>query len=134
VSASRYKSLLYGEGALKTVFKAVKAASAGQGLDRVFITGETPVMLSDITSGYNVAENIYLRSEFNDLCGFHESEIADTLMQIVADCGMPVEIATEAMTMMRTFYNGYRFSHKSRSIRLQSNVSALFYERLSTRV
>ena len=113
VSASRYKSLLYGEGALKTVFKAVKAASAGQGLDRVFITGVSPVVLSDITSGYNVAENIYLRSDFNDLCGFHEYEIADTLTQIVGDCGMPAQRATEAMMMMRAFYDGYRFSHKA---------------------
>ena len=113
VSASRYQALLYGEGALKTVFKAIKAASAGQGLDRVFITGVSPVVLSDITSGYNVAENIYLRLDFNDLCGFHESEISDVLTQIVAGCDIQAERTAEAMTMMRTFYNGYRFSHKA---------------------
>ncbi|TVR63915.1 MAG: AAA family ATPase, partial [Candidatus Competibacteraceae bacterium] len=55
-----YETLLYGEGLLKTVFKAVKAAAGGLGLDRVFITGVSPVVLSDMTSGYNVGENIYL--------------------------------------------------------------------------
>jgi len=58
----QYDKLLYGEGLFKTVFKAVKAA-AGQGLDRVFITGVSPVAMADLTSGYNVAENIYLSSE-----------------------------------------------------------------------
>ena len=55
-----YEALLYGEGLLKTVFKAVKAAAGGQGLDRAFITGVSPVVMSDMTSGYNVGENIYL--------------------------------------------------------------------------
>jgi len=111
ISQERYKALLYGEGSLKAVFKAVKSASAGRGLDRVFITGISPVVLSDITSGYNIAENIYLRPEFNDLCGFWELEIADTLTQIARECDLPQEKATEALTMMRTFYNGYSFSY-----------------------
>ncbi len=67
-----YEALLYGEGLLKTVFKAVKAAASGRGVDRVFITGVSPVVLSDMTSGYNVGENIYLEPAFNDLCGFTE--------------------------------------------------------------
>ncbi|MGH8717006.1 MAG: AAA family ATPase, partial [Burkholderiales bacterium] len=49
----RYESLLRGEGTLKTVFKAVKAASAGEGLDRAFITGVAPIVLSEMSSGYN---------------------------------------------------------------------------------
>ena len=43
----RYAALLHGEGLLKTVFKAVKAAAGGLGLDRVFITGVSPVVLLD---------------------------------------------------------------------------------------
>jgi hypothetical protein len=55
------------------LFKAVKSASSGLGLERVFITGVSPVLMSDITSAYNVAENIYFQPVFNDLCGFRES-------------------------------------------------------------
>ncbi len=106
-----YQSLLYGEGTLKTLFKVVKGAAAGLGLDRVFITGVSPVVLSDLTSGYNVAENIYLKPEFNDLCGFWETEVQATLDQLVAACDLPPSKATEALTMMRNFYNGYCFSY-----------------------
>lgn len=72
----RYEALLHGEGALKTVFKAIKAASAGAGLDRVFITGVSPVVLSDLTSGYNVARSIAAHAVLHDLCGLTEPEIA----------------------------------------------------------
>ncbi|MFQ5615489.1 MAG: AAA family ATPase, partial [Anaerolineales bacterium] len=61
-----YDALFSGEGMLKTVFKVVKAASTGRGLDRVFITGVSPIVLSDATSGYNVAENISLEPEFHE--------------------------------------------------------------------
>ena len=106
----RYESLLRGEGALKTVFKAVKAAAAGQGLDRAFITGVAPIVLSDLSSGYNVAENIYLRRPFHDLCGFTEAEISQALNLVVADCGLPASEAEEALTQMRLYYKGYRFT------------------------
>jgi hypothetical protein len=104
----QYEALLYGEGLLKTVFKAVKAA-AGQGLDRVFITGVSPVALSDITSGYNVATNIYLEPRFNALCGFTETEISDLLNTLAQDTSFTWSVE-EALAIMRTFYNGYCFN------------------------
>ncbi len=107
---SREAALRAGESALKAVLKVVKAASAGGGLDRVFLTGISPVILTDITSGYNVAQNIYLDAEFNDLCGFTETELATVLTQLGEECQWPAEKVTETLATMRQFYNGYRFS------------------------
>jgi hypothetical protein len=106
--SGRYQGLLYGEGTLKTVFKAIKAAGSGRGLDRAFITGVSPVVLSDVTSGYNVARNVSLKPEFNDLCGFGETEVQAILQQVLAAQDVPVE---QAMTTMRTFYDGYAFAY-----------------------
>jgi len=69
--------------------------------------------MSDLTSGYNVAENIYLLPQFNDLCGFREDEIAAATTQIARECDWPQSQADEAVEMMRTFYNGYRFSRRA---------------------
>jgi len=105
-----YEGLLQGEGVLKAVFKTVKAAASGWGLDRVFITGVAPIVLSDMTSGYNVAKNIYLSPQFHDLCGFTEAEIGETLNRVVAECGLAANEAEAALDQMRLYYNGYRFS------------------------
>jgi hypothetical protein len=110
---SRYETLLSGEGIVKTLFKAVKSAGGGRGLERAFVTGVSPVVLSDMSSGYNVAEHIYLEPEFNDLCGFQEHEIQDALLRIVKECDLPIEKATEALLLMKTFYDGYCFSSLS---------------------
>ncbi len=127
----QYEALLYGEGLLKTVFKAVKAGAGGQGLDRVFITGVSPVVLSDMTSGYNVAKNIYLEPELNDLCGFTEPEIAAVLTRLASD-GADWSHA-EALDTMRTFYNGYRFSEDADARIYNPTLSLYFLEHLGKR-
>jgi hypothetical protein len=124
---ARYDALLRGEGALKTLFKAVKGAASGFGLDRVFITGVSPIVLSDLTSGYNVSETISAQPEFNDLCGFREEEIATTLRQIAAVCRWPEERAAEALEMARTFYNGYRFTTSADTERVHNPTLALYF-------
>jgi hypothetical protein len=125
-----YEALLYGEGLLKTVFKAVKAAAGGQGLDRVFITGVSPVVLSDMTSGYNVGENIYLTDTFNDLCGFTEGEIAAVLERMAPEDGS--WSVAKALDTMRTFYNGYGFSTKARERLYNPTLSLYFLKQLQT--
>ncbi len=123
-----YEALLYGEGLLKMVFKAVKAAASGRGLDRVFITGVSPIVLSDMTSGYNVGENIYLEDAFNDLCGFTEAEIAAVLDHMTAE-GVTWS-AAEALDTMRTFYNGYCFSEDAENRLYNPTLSLYFLKHL----
>jgi hypothetical protein len=111
LSKSRYNALLSGEGMLRALFKAVKSASSGEGLERVFITGVSPVAMTDITSAYNVAEDIYLKLEFNDLCGFKESELAGIVNQISKKCDLSSAKAEQALTLMKTYYDGYCFNY-----------------------
>jgi len=60
-----YESLVYGDELLKTLFKTIKASASKSLFDRTFITGVSPVVMSDITSGYNIAKNIYPEPKFN---------------------------------------------------------------------
>ncbi len=108
---TRYKALVHDEGPIRTFFKAVKSSTSGSMFDRVFITGVSPVVMSDITSGYNIAKNIYFEPEFNDLCGFKQNEIEDVIKEIVDKCGFEKEKIREAVNLMQTYYDGYSFSH-----------------------
>ncbi|EDN67739.1 protein containing DUF1703 [Beggiatoa sp. PS] len=124
----RYKTLLSTEGSLKTLFRAVKSASSGNGLERVFITGVSPVLMSDITSAYNVAKNIYLFPEFNELCGFKEMEIKAVLTQIVKECRFEEDKIGQALSLIQTFYDGYCFSKLGSKDIYNPTLALYFFE------
>ncbi|MEN8221318.1 MAG: AAA family ATPase [Pseudomonadota bacterium] len=129
ISPSRYKALLSAEGSLKAIFKAVKSASSGRGLERFFITGVSPVLMSDITSAYNVAEDIYFEPEFNDLCGFRESELRAVLTKIVKECQYSPQKGEDALTLMQQFYNGYCFSERINELIYNPTLALYFLKR-----
>lgn len=127
-ATDRYEAVLYGEGTLRTLFKLIKSAATGGGLERVFITGVSPVVLSDITSGYNVAKSISFNKQFNDLCGLREFEIKEELKQIADECKYPAEETDRALNMMRTFYNGYSFSYGEKADVYNTTLALYFFD------
>jgi hypothetical protein len=108
-----YKKLVRKEGPLKTLYKGLKDLMENSVLDRLFVTGVSPVVMSDITSGANIFTNIYLDSEFNSLCGFTKQEVRDMLLSAVRECGLNPATADEAMQMTETWYDGFLFSQES---------------------
>ncbi|MDG4552474.1 MAG: AAA family ATPase [Candidatus Contendobacter sp.] len=122
----RYQRLVENEGTIKTFFKAVKAGAEGRGLDRVFLTGVSPVVLSDITSGYNVAEDLSNDPDYHDLCGFTEPELRAALDAVTTARRLEADQAEIALDLMRDFYNGYRFSSQ-RDERVYNPTLALYF-------
>ncbi|RME45235.1 MAG: AAA family ATPase, partial [Deltaproteobacteria bacterium] len=125
-----YKDLVQQDGPMKTLFKAVKAATAGQGLERIFITGVSPIVMSDITSGYNIAKDIHFESAFHDLCGFTEEEIETTLEAIMEEEGLGKDRVAEALSMMRTYYNGYRFAPERARAVYNPTLALYFFDQV----
>ena len=80
-----YKALFEADGPYKQLMKSVKAATEGQGLERVFVTGVSPVALNDLTSGFNNAKDVSLEPELAGLCGFREREIRDVLALVAKE-------------------------------------------------
>jgi hypothetical protein len=110
----RYEALVFEEGPLRTLFKAVKSSTSESLFDRIFITGVSPVVMSDITSGYNIAKNIYLNPSYNDLCGFRSEEVAAAVDNVAHECGLPETERIDAIKMIQTWYDGYRFSAEAK--------------------
>ncbi|MCP3958960.1 MAG: AAA family ATPase [bacterium] len=108
-----YHQLVQSDGPFKYLFKWVKGLLAGAGLDRLFVTGVSPIVMSDVTSGMNVAENVYLYPELNTLCGFTDREVHGLLENLhaeKADTAAPAWTVGDSHAMMRDWYNGYRFA------------------------
>ena len=107
-----YRRLVHADGPFKRLMKQVKAATEGLGVERLFLTGVTPVVLSDLTSGLNIATNVSLASDLNALCGFTEDDLRLLLADLAeeqASRAAPFAVA-EVLDMLRTWYNGYRFA------------------------
>ena len=107
----RYRELLQGEGILKTLFKVIKGSASEGKISRVFITGVSPVVLSDMTSGYNVATTIYFDPVLNDICGITQPELNTLVDQVLDECEHDDEHKASVLDTMQKFYNGYRFCH-----------------------
>lgn len=106
-----YRSLVHSDGPYKYLFKWVKGLLSGAGLERVFITGVSPLVMSDVTSGMNVADSVYLVPQLNGLCGFTDNEVHRLLRELHADMSADASWSiSEARDMLRDWYNGYRFT------------------------
>ena len=127
-SRNRYEAVVHDERLLRTVFKVVKASTSGTGFDRVFITGVSPVVMSDITSGHNIAENLFLEPEFWDLCGFREEEVAETLSRIAGIREHSEDKAKEALLMMRNVVQRLQLYSTGPSGSVQSYPLPLFFQ------
>ena len=126
----RYDAMVTGDGILKTLFKNVKAAMGEGRLGRVFITGVTPMLLSDLTSGFNTASDISLERQLHDLCGFTEAEVTELTQQVGAGCGFTPAQIEDAAQLMRTFYNGYNFRHDAPGVIYNPTLSLYFLDAL----
>ncbi len=80
--AEVYRELVHSDGPFKYLFKWVKGLAGGDGLERLFITGVSPLVMSDVTSGMKIAENVYLYPELVTLCGFTEEEVRGLLGEL----------------------------------------------------
>ena len=105
-----YESFTHGGGFYRNFFAALKAgAGEAGGLERLFITGVSPITMDDVTSGFNIGRNVTLNPEFNDVLGFTEPEVRG-LLELYRDRGAFNQDVDAALDVMREWYNGYRFS------------------------
>ncbi|NUV00555.1 hypothetical protein XO12_10855, partial [Marinitoga sp. 1154] len=72
-------------------------------IERLFMTGVSPIMLDSLTSGFNITMNITLAPEFNEMLGFKEEEVKELLEYY----GIYSE---KLLKEMQENYNGYRFN------------------------
>jgi hypothetical protein len=72
-------------------------------VSRIFLTGISPVMTNDLTSGFNIADNLTLEERYNEMLGFTSDEV-DTLINA---SGIDRKLIT---VDMEYYYNGYLFS------------------------
>ena len=108
--AEAYHSFTHGGGFYRNFFATLKAgAGHGGGVERLFITGVSPITMDDVTSGFNIGANISLHRKFNEILGFTAVEVRG-ILETYRDHGVFDQDVDEAMAVMGEWYNGYRFA------------------------
>ncbi len=120
----RYEALVYEEGPLRTLFKVVKSSTSQSLFDRIFITGVSPVVMSDITSGYNIAKNIYVKAAFNDLCGFTHADAGKVIDSVAEE---PVYNPTLTLYFIDAFYETRAYPRNMLDTNLAMDAGKLEY-------
>ncbi len=98
-----FKDLAETDGYVRPFYEALKKGTKNV-VDRIFITGVMPILLDSLTSGFNIARNLSTNVRFNEMLGFTDEEITPILKSLY-----PTE-AEEMRQILRTYYDGYRFS------------------------
>ena len=127
---SNYKTLTHGDGFFRLFFNNLKAATTDNNaaVSRIMISGVTPLTLSDVTSGYNIGENISTDNAFNTLTGFTESEFRQMLEYYRNATGIFKHNVDDLIEITKPWYDNNCFSTDSVSDeRMYNSDMALYF-------
>jgi len=107
-NTEHFKEIVSRNGWVRKFYEVIKQFMGAGLIDRFFATGVTPVTLDSMTSGFNVARNISLDPDFNEMAGFTEDELKGLITNtIYTDGKFDLELVLQDM---RSWYNGSKFS------------------------
>ena len=111
-----YWAITHADGFYRDVFKKFKGM-----FERIFITGVSPVILDDVTSGFNIGWHISTKPEFNQMLGFSLEEVRKMFAYYKEVGGIPATSDIEVMIdEMKPWYDNYCFSEDA--LKNQSKV------------
>jgi len=97
-----YKEMVRSNGVVRDFYETLKIGTKSV-VDRIFITGISPVMIDDLTSGFNIAVNLTLNERYNNMMGFTHQEVE----QLIDETGVNRDFIS---VDMEWYYNGYLFN------------------------
>jgi len=113
-----YKEMVRSNGVVRDFYETLKIGTKSV-VDRIFITGISPVMIDDLTSGFNIAVNLTLEESYNNMMGFTEQEVEWLIDETGLDRGL-------INVDMKWYYNGYLF-HKNAADRVYNPSMMLYF-------
>ena len=118
-------SFTHGGGFYRSFFARLKAGAGNGSIERMFITGVSPLAMDDVTSGFNIGSNLSLLPEFNELLGFTEEEVRG-MVKTYRDLGVFNQDPETALDTMREWYDGYRFAEDAGNVVYNTDM-VLYY-------
>ncbi|AEM78210.1 ATP-binding protein [Thermoanaerobacter wiegelii] len=103
-----YREIVRASGFVRDFYETLKIGTESV-IDRIFITGISPIMLDDLTSGFNIALNVTMDLSLNEMLGFTEEEVVKILEEV------GIEEKENLINNLRELYDGYKFNKNAKT-------------------
>ena len=126
----RYREKTHGDGLIRGFFNNVKASTsnAGAAVERLFITGVSPITMDDVTSGFNIGTNISTLPQFNNIIGFSEDEVREMITYYKDEDALPEDVTVDGLVeIMKPWYDNYCFSSRKLEERMFNSDMTLYF-------
>jgi len=123
----RFKSDVSRNGFVRKFYESFKTATGEGIVDRIFITGVSPITLDSLTSGFNISSNISLNPIFHNMMGFTHPEVE----AILHESAIPIEKIPEMMSDLEAWYDGYLFTEDAHTLLFNPDMVLYFLREYS---
>lgn len=130
-----YSRVVERTGFVRAFYRTLKAGTQTGAIARIFMTGVSPILLDDLTSGFNIAYNVTQDHRIHALAGFTREEVDRALDEfLAARPGVEkVPRLADRATLFRVLeehYDGYRFSREAKERVFNSDMVLYFLREL----
>ena len=119
-----YNKVTHAGGFLRNFFTNLKGLTDNREIDRLFITGVSPLVMADVTSGFNIGDNISQDPLLSAMVGINNEE-AKQILDYYNSFGIFNQSLDSILEDFNQWYNGYSFNKKLEKI--YNTISVLYY-------
>ncbi|TGO02491.1 hypothetical protein PN36_24180 [Candidatus Thiomargarita nelsonii] len=109
-------------GFVRKFYEAIKEGTATGIVDRLFVTGVTPITLDSLTSGFNISTNLSTHKYFHQMMGFTFDTVKTLLKKVTLNHGDTRNV----LKNLKKWYDGYLFSKKAQTRLYNPNMVLYF--------
>ncbi len=113
-----FKAIVSKTGFVRKFFETIKDGAKSV-VDRIFITGVSPITLDSMMSEFNIAMNITLEPEFNSMLGFTKEEVLEMTKYYNCD--------EKIFEELQCCYDGYQFSTDANVEKVFNSDKVLYF-------
>ncbi len=130
-----YQGIIQKTGFVRTFYAAIKVGTGSGAVARMFVTGVSPLMLDDLSSGFNMTKHASLSGRLNTLAGFTRAETERAVDELLAStpalAALPELNNRDALLrILEEYYNGYRFSDEAKERVFNADMVLYFLSEL----